>query len=203
MTIHHDPNDPLKKTSAESTKSNVALVDYALMGKARSLKKLIDAYKERASEGDSPPTVHLSTVERWSKQHNWQVRLADYEANINRERLARREQRQQEWEEKSWELAQKLIARAELMLKHPLTKAETNDGKTIIIPVKWKLETAGKFVETADKLARLSTKTETHHHQVNFELTGNLPEGLTMEKVDEYIDEIAASILMETEQDNN
>ena len=66
----------------ESTKSHQALLDYWMMGSARSLPKLADRYNtlpeyiqpDHPSYRD-PPTRQLQTLKRWSSEHEWQKRI--------------------------------------------------------------------------------------------------------------------------------
>jgi len=194
MAISSYPaNDPLIKVDGESIKANTALNDYALMGKGRSLRKLQKIYVEHP---EPPPTKNLQTLERWSSENQWQVRIADHERLRYLEQIARREERLLEWEDKAWQVANQLMERAEQMLKFPLVETETKNGKTIVTPARWSVDTIARFVQTADKVARLATHAETEHHQVEVDWLKSLPPHVSPEQVDSYVDELAAQVLL-------
>lgn len=97
-----DKEDPLKIVEGETTKANQALFDYAQMGVARSLKKLVDKYQKQDKEwreykqnpqslkkGDPipqpVPAKGWTTISNWSGEFLWQERVKKYD-ELERER---------------------------------------------------------------------------------------------------------------------
>ena len=207
-----NPLDPLAQVDGESAKANVALRDYALLGGGRSLRLLLERYstQERGqSEGkaraEKPPTTRLATLEEWSAAHKWQARVADYERLRLEERLRRRSEREQEWEDKAWRAANALLEKAEQMLKFPVVETRTKDGQTIVVPARWSVDTIARLAQAADKMARASTGVESEPKESDFDWIKSLPEGVSAEDVEFVLDELAAQVLngldeIETEQ---
>jgi hypothetical protein len=83
----------------ETTKAYQALMDYCLMGAARSIRQLHAQYREQ--KADEPPTVRYKTLGQWSSRHNWQERVKDYEKRLAEQREQRREQKRIEIEGKA------------------------------------------------------------------------------------------------------
>lgn len=150
-----------ERLPGETDKAFAALRVYLELGSERSL----DAVSK---------TLHKSVtfLARWSTRWNWVARAGVYDnymANLEqakRERALTSEaqkwaERQIEHREKAWRVSQALIEKAEMMLKFPLTRQRTADGKTIVEPLKWSLTDAARLLETADKTARLSAELPT------------------------------------------
>jgi len=190
---------PLARIDGESLKANIALNDYAPLGAGRSLRLLAEKYRQ--AKGEKPPTIHLSTLEQWSAAFMWQARIAEYEKQNQIALLQKRQQRQLEWEEKAWTMATHLFNIAQQMSNFPLVQTKTKDGKTIIIPMHWTADTIPRMVQTADKLARLATHTETDIQQINLNLDEILPEGVSPEQFDLLIDGLAAQLLQQINPD--
>ena len=80
----------LAKAPIETEAALRAFEDYLSMGPDRSLRKLIEKYRDqkRNNNGDGDkahtstgiPTVRFSTLASWSKRHNWQARIAQIDA---------------------------------------------------------------------------------------------------------------------------
>ena len=71
-----------KKRDGETLKAHAALCDYARMGPKRSLRTLTQTYNDPGTA--SPPTKHLSTVAKWSERYDWQDRVTEYDAAVQR-----------------------------------------------------------------------------------------------------------------------
>lgn len=83
----YDPKRPLAAVAKETTRANKALHDYAFLGYRRSLRALINKYRETYSEVQdkgSVPTLSWQTISDWSSKWKWQERIKEFD---NLERL--------------------------------------------------------------------------------------------------------------------
>jgi len=97
---------PLDDLGGETSASNRALRDYALMGPKRSLLKLLASYQavpKPAPKGQAPPTRREATLKTWSVKYQWQERirrfdLLEAEAEVEKWRKRRAEVRESDWQ---------------------------------------------------------------------------------------------------------
>ena len=168
------PDCPLARCKGETRKAHDALQDYWRMGSGRSLRELARKYNEPTTE--SAPTHHFRTLAAWSTRHAWQARI-DRAKEIDDAALQREwEKRREEWKQKEWDVADKLLERAEQMLTFPVAEVtyQNDDGSVQIVkPAKWKPADIARFAEVASKLARLAAEmaTEKVEHEGNVILT--------------------------------
>lgn len=64
----------------ETNKARQAFEDYFNLGPGRSLRILQKQYRQQTAP--RPPTVRRKTLSLWSKEHDWQRRIAEREAEI-------------------------------------------------------------------------------------------------------------------------
>lgn len=96
-----DPQNPLAHSDklSESAKANQALIDYAVLGVARSMRKLLEAYQAQAKRWTEyqadpngwlkknkadrapiePPTATWMTLTDWSVKYFWQERVKRFD----------------------------------------------------------------------------------------------------------------------------
>lgn len=154
------------KLAEESDTAFAAFKQYRDMGPDRSIAKLQEKL------GKQP--TYKRQLSRWSADFSWVKRAEAYDADQDEKAqvlldAAFKEQgtdwatRQIAHREKTWLLSEKLIQRAERMLKYPLVrKQKSEDGKVVIIsPARWAYADINKLIETADKLARLAAEMPT------------------------------------------
>ena len=82
ITAEWNHEDPLARAKGETRSGNSALRDYALLGGGRSLRTLLEIYREQnLNEGISerPPTIHFSTLANWSMSKDWVKRVDAWE----------------------------------------------------------------------------------------------------------------------------
>ena len=160
-------DDPLARYIGETRKSNAALLDYALMGPGRSLRKLSAQYVKQVSS--SPPTRKWNTITTWSLRYHWVARVAAWEAIKATADEAEWDERRRKIREGEWSQAQTLLDRAEQMLKFPLAQIERveetyGDGRakavTIVNPVRWSQRDIARFMQVASELGRLAAEME-------------------------------------------
>jgi hypothetical protein len=70
--------------AGESRKALLACNDYLRAGPGRSLQKLYQTYT--GSGPTKPPTRHLATLKEWSRLYEWQLRAAQYDTEIERQK---------------------------------------------------------------------------------------------------------------------
>jgi hypothetical protein len=165
-------DDPLFRNKGESRKANDALRAYYLMGSGRSLAKLHQKYTEGAPE--SAPTCHLRTLKGWSTRFDWQARVDRAKELDDEAQLKQWEQRRREWKQEEWDVAHKLLEKAEQMLQFPVgeTVRERPDGSVVIVkPAKWRATDIARYAEVASKLVRLAAEMETERERQEGEIT--------------------------------
>lgn len=140
----------------ESAKAFAAFLAYCEQGENRSLSALSRALSK---------SIPLLKV--WSKRHKWVLRSREWDANTNARLQAARDkamkaeaeiwaERQATFRTKQWGKAETLLSKVEEMLKFPVGKTKTVDGKTIIEPAKWSMGDASKMLDLALKLQALA-----------------------------------------------
>jgi hypothetical protein len=77
----------------------------------------------------------------------------DHVADLERQKWIKR---RLEIKEQEWEVGSKLLQRGREMLQFPIVTAESQDGRTIIMPAGWKLKDIPQVVSTGSKLSRLA-----------------------------------------------
>jgi hypothetical protein len=143
----------------------IRFAQFKLLGGSRSLLRAYNderLQKSQKKSNSAPPPWRAA-----SKKWNWVDRAVawdKYQQTRSEKRWEKAkinwEKRREDQREKEWELSQKLIARAELMLAHPLTETETTvdkDGETltaVIVPAKWQFRDITTCMESASALAR-------------------------------------------------
>lgn len=73
-----DRDDPLARCTGERRDANDALRDYWLMGPGRSVRGLLEQYRQQSAidpPAEIPPTVRLRTLFAWSSRYRWQARV--------------------------------------------------------------------------------------------------------------------------------
>jgi hypothetical protein len=96
----------IDRRPTDTPRSLAALNDYAAMGAGRSLRDLAALYRRQSVDGSStakPPTTRFETLGTWSTAHDWQARVAVYDAAVasdaEADRAALRQQRRRELED--------------------------------------------------------------------------------------------------------
>lgn len=118
--------DPLARRPGDTSKSWQALQDYAAMGPARSLEKLVQIWS------GSGPTKFLSTLKLWSSEGDWQARVIAYdEALAAAERAAREAEltaRRQAWIDRQMEADEVLARLSDFGRGSPAAFLKRNDA---------------------------------------------------------------------------
>lgn len=168
---------------AERTKANQALRDYAHLGPARSLVKLLQRYADSAPDSQLKLTNSLDTLKMWSKKYDWQARIAAWDIQeADREELAW-EQREKLLRERDWESGDVLRQRvAEFIEQLPkfLTKSEREiieseetdpqtgvktitKTKIVTVQLRTNFSQLSRALLTASKMQRLAVGEPTDH----------------------------------------
>lgn len=184
---------PWTKRKRESGKAFEAFDLYIKLGLKRTCKAVADQL------GKSETLIH-----RWCGQHFWRKRADAFDrwqADIQEEAIreaarthaAKWAKRAEEIKDKEWEMADKLEAKAEQMLKLPVIRQEKaqdtveekdKDGRpvmvkrvTVINPGKCTMDTARGYLETAAKLRRMATGQATEQTAIQAEVTATVQQG--------------------------
>ena len=159
----------------ESAPAFEAFTTYCRMGGQRTTRAV--ARKLRKS---------VALIQRWSRKNGWKARTALWddqqvhaqqtatekaELELAREKARRRDKVQ----ERAWEIAEKLIQKAQDMLQFPVgrqERTESEDGKTVTMiahPARWTFADVGRLATAADTLARLSCGMATGKQEITGE----------------------------------
>ena len=116
---------------------------YLLAGSRRSLLAIYNAERERAGKGGakSVPSSWDAAASRW----RWGARAASWDAEIRMREEAKWIARREEFRERQWAIAEKLIQKGEEMLSFSLAG---EDGP------KWSFRDAAAFLAEGGRLAR-------------------------------------------------
>lgn len=162
---------------------------YLLLGASRSVYAAYSTWRER--EGNARGTAHQRAGLRqsrgglpksWSEAAavwQWQKRAESFDANERAQAMAEWETRRDALREQEWKLSQDLLDKARQMLVFPLAKtvrSQQGDGQTIVTevyPAKWSIADAGRLLEIASRLGRLSLGEETDRVAHEFEVTSD------------------------------
>lgn len=181
--LPYNPDDPLARMSGESLPAHQALLDYERLGHERTIERLLTKYRDVPGGAAPPPTRRKSTLAGWSAKHHWLARVAAaHDVRTTRERArneARWLERREKVREESWELAQKLRARASELLQFPIAeitteqaRRESEDGRTLITyntvvkPARWSARDIATFAKTFEEMARLAAGMDTEQQRV-------------------------------------
>lgn len=168
---------PWEQQPDESSRAFAAFRLYLSLGEQRSVPAVARA---RAKSGQYGKTGSLSRLKDWAAKHVWQERLRAwlaYQAEVEQAALDEQAkkraviwaEREQAFRERRFNLGQKLLQRAEDMLKHTLTRRskKSKRGQTIIEPTEWNIGQAARLAEAGDKLTSLSLGIATDSQEVS------------------------------------
>jgi len=151
---------PWERQPDETPQAFAAFCVYRDLGRARSIDR---AYQVAQEQGSGSGRARSSWW-RWSRNHGWVARSRAYDAHLQevelqaREDEARRQGRDWVRErnqqlERTFQLTNRLVDRAEQMLSFPLAAMEKGeDGSTTIKPAGWKLRDAVALLDAANRL---------------------------------------------------
>ena len=148
MKTHRLPN--------ESAKAYAAFTAYAEMGPQRSMRVLGRNLNKS-----------VTLLSGWAKKFKWQKRVAQFDdeqaelkAKAEREAMekeaAKWAKRQMALRDERYAAAEELEAKVREMARLPLVRTRSKDGKTIIEPARWTVDSMAKLAETALKLKALA-----------------------------------------------
>jgi len=180
-----DNEHPLDRLPGEPRTANTALRDYYEMGVGRSLRGLVDQYRNNLQEKTqvNPPSLRLSTVFTWSTKYSWQERVdlmtgVDLKAANEAKRKALEEKaqrwvdRQNEVRERDWsqgeqlrELVDKLFEQTPdfITRKQKTIKGKNGEPDRIVITEKINQKLLLDGLLVSSKIQRLAAEMETEH----------------------------------------
>lgn len=166
-------NTVIPRTKNDTVKSYAALLDYAAMGPARSLSLLATAYRDRT---DVVPTRQESRLGFWSAKHDWQQRVAVYDAaaaaDAEADRAELRQQRRRQLEDLDFSQGMDLRMRcAELLAEMPRFIRHTENEirqngelvKVITLALRAGPGELARALKLASEIQRLSVGVATEH----------------------------------------
>mgnify|MGYP002779596070 CR=1 FL=1 len=123
-------------------------------------RNLLRAYRSHREEHgpvirapiNAPPQPWREAMRNWQ----WKERARLFDAFERELEDARWAARRREAQENAWNLSAALKSKAEAMLKFPLARTTTDNGRTIIEPIRWSMNDVAKLAQTSDALARLA-----------------------------------------------
>lgn len=202
----YDESSPLDRFRGESKRAHVALLDYVQMGGGRSLRVLLEHYRQQKAAGKTPPCDRWFTISCWSRTHKW----------VERAELADRMRRQadeRQWADRRAEiretdfadarrlraLASEILDNAPKFIKQTKKFIPGHDGSPDreIITVALDANLAIRAIEAASKLARLAAEMETEHQ------TQDVVIGQSMEDVRRKRWEAVAEIMKSIGEDED
>lgn len=152
----------------ESPKAWAAFRTYLSMGHDRSVRGVGRKVKKSTT-----------LIARWSVRNNWvertrvfdeenEAKMRKAEEAVMKEEAKLWNSRQRELRKRGYDIGVKLIAKAEEMLSHPLTRTITkHQGKTTIVePVNWTAGNIGTLFKIGNEIARLSVGLHTEKAEI-------------------------------------
>lgn len=110
----------------ETPRAAAAFAEYCALGPARSLRKLAE---KRVQNGDKAST-RMATLADWSTRYRWQERVKPYDAEIIAERVAKKQEKREQMEDRHAE-----EAREEQEIARKLLKEGASRGRVSIAAV--------------------------------------------------------------------
>ena len=152
-----DPINPWDRQRYESMFWYARFEKFRLAGPTRSV---LGAYnQELVAAGREPKKCQPSSWKHACNYWKWRERAEAWDnAQLEQAREIWADRRDQ-WRQEEWDLATALREKAFDMLGFPVAKVtREKDGQvTIVEPSEWRLVDAAKLIDTASKIARLST----------------------------------------------
>jgi hypothetical protein len=147
----------MERLPGESTPAYEAFKMYANLGAGRSVREVCRRL-------DKCTTL----VGKWSSKYQWVNRAAAFDDRLDKitreaeeakliESAGEWAKRMQQTREEAYQMATRLVEKAEAMLKFPLAETVSQDGKTVIKPGRWTFADAAKMIDVAHRLKQLVT----------------------------------------------
>jgi len=184
--------DPWDRRKDETKRAHDALLDYCAMGGGRSIRALFAQYRQQsatfAATGAAtrkPPTRRLRTIMTWSSRFDWPERAAAWDTHMRTREEDKWAAFLEKLREKERLISDKLLEKADQMLKYPLARVTRNEetGLTIVEPADWKLPDATRMAAEGSKLGRRAAGVEDGEDTTKVEVTIKLDGGGVAEKL--------------------
>lgn len=190
--------DPWDRRKDETKRAHDALLDYCAMGGGRSIRALFAQYRQQsatfAATGAAtrkPPTRRLRTIMTWSSRFDWPERAAAWDTHMRTREEDKWAAFLEELREKERRMSDKLLEKADQMLKYPLARVVKREGKdeqgrtliTVIKPADWRVPDATRMAAEGSKLGRRAAGVEDGEDTTKVEVTIKLDGGGVAEKL--------------------
>jgi len=116
------------------------------MGPGRSLAKLCDRY---LSATELPPTKRIKTLKDWSRNYGWQIRVDEYEAELERQKTERRQQIMESGLAQEFERTDELKTLAQFLIDQVYEQGEDGVYHNVWLPDVKQIG-SGEFAERID-----------------------------------------------------
>ncbi len=124
-------------------------------------RSLLAAYNsERFDKGRKKASGCPQNWQNTYKGWRWEERAAAYDAHQRTLDQQKWQQRRDELRQLEWEMAQSGLRKAQEMLKMPIARKTSEDGRTIIEPAKWTFRDAIAILTECSALARKAAQME-------------------------------------------
>ncbi len=147
--------EPWEQQEKESSLWFARFQQYLLAPGKRSLLECCN--KERELKGKKRTKNVSGAWGRAYTEFRWKERAEAWDKNQRVIELDKWRQRKEEWREKEWLAAQKLLEKSQQMLQYPLVSMVAEDGVTRIEPARWSFRDAAAYLEVAGNLVRGAT----------------------------------------------
>lgn len=97
----------LNKLDDETPAAYTAFMDYVQMGADRSLRKLVEQYRQQ--KVSKPPTTRLETLADWSRHHRWQVRVSAYLQELQKLNAEKQKEHMESFNANVWGVYRRLM----------------------------------------------------------------------------------------------
>jgi len=170
--------NPWERRKAETKRAHAALLDYCALGPGRSIRTLWAHYRQLADVKSAtgaatrkPPSRRLRTLAQWSSSNDWPERAAAWDAHMRTKEEDKWAAFLDELREKERRISDRLLEKAEQMLKYPLAQVVKREGKdeqgrtllTIVEPASWRMPDATRMAAEGSKLGRKAAGVEEEH----------------------------------------
>lgn len=140
----------------ETSVAHEALLSYCFMPPAeRSLRALLRRYEDQAQTGTKPPTTSLRTLFGWSRQHQWGARVADFDAEERRKRIAQEQEARAKMNQRHIQTALALQGKVLEWLRDPTSRLEKPADVLLALRISVDIERKARGVP--DALLQLTT----------------------------------------------
>jgi hypothetical protein len=187
---------PWEQQENESAKHFAWFYEFLLLGPGRTLMGAFNLFHERKSvKSGKNWQKKADATPAWkaiSKQHSWHERAQAYDKEQRRLEQEKIAARREALVKRRFDLAEKILEKAEVMASFPVATTKQVGNSTIIEPAKWSFDTIVKMVQASDRLLADEDETTVKVTRrkgaaANDDLVNDDDDDLTDEEIEERI----------------